>query len=274
MKSMVPQLALGSSYGNEQQRRRISGILFTKRSFHPLLRTPRHSHENAFFYLVVEGAFREEYDRKLRFGTPSTVIFSPEDQPHADAWLDKEGTTFTVELAPSCLERLREYSPVLRTPRDISDGPIVNLAWRLYDEFHSADAVTPLALEGLALELLAACERRDPVCAGRPPRWLARVREALHDQFLADISLNMLAQIAGVHPTHLSRTFRRYLGCTVSDYLRDLRLQQAKRDLAASAMSLSDIALSAGYSDQSHFSTAFRRRTGLSPGEFRRQARR
>ena len=270
---MIPRLTLGSSYGNEQQKREISGILFTKRSFHPLLRTPRHSHENAFFYLVVEGAFREDYDRKFRFGTPSTVIFSPEGQPHADAWMDKGGTTFTVELAPLCLERLREYSPLLRTPRDISGGPIVHLAWRLYDEFHSVDAATPLALEGLALELLAASERPDPVCAGRPPRWLARVRELLHDQFHERISLGAVASIAGVHPAHLSRAFRSHYGCTLSDYLRHLRLEQAKRELAKSSIPLCEIAHAAGYSDQSHFSTAFRRHTGVSPGEFRRVAR-
>jgi AraC family transcriptional regulator len=92
----------------------------------------------------------------------------------------------------------------------------------------------------------------------------------LHDQFLERISLTAAASFAGVHPAHLSRAFRSYYVCTLSDYLRHLRLEQAKRELTTSSTPLSEIALAAGYSDQSHFSTAFRRHTGFSPGQFRR----
>lgn len=111
----MPRLAFGSSYGREQKRRQVPGILFTRRSFPRRLTTPLHAHENAFFYMVVEGACREDYDRKYRIGTPSMVILSPEGQPHADAWFEGGGATFTVELAPEFLKRVREHAPVLRT---------------------------------------------------------------------------------------------------------------------------------------------------------------
>jgi AraC family transcriptional regulator len=77
----------------------------------------------------------------------------------------------------------------------------------------------------------------------------------------------------GVHPVTLARAFRRAFGCTVGEYVRRLRIERAARQLADSDLSLAEIALGAGFSDQSHFSNLFRRHTGLSPFQFRRAIR-
>ena len=71
-----------------------------------------------------------------------------------------------------------------------------------------------------------------------------------------------------MHPVHLARTFRRVYQTTFAAYVRDLRIECARRELAGRAP-LSDIAALAGFADQSHFSRLFKQHTGLTPSEYR-----
>ena len=71
----------------------------------------------------------------------------------------------------------------------------------------------------------------------------------------------------------LARGFRKAYGCSVGAYLRRLRLARAAERLAESEYTLAEIALEAGFADQSHFSNLFRRETGVSPSAFRRSVR-
>jgi AraC family transcriptional regulator len=128
----------------------------------------------------------------------------------------------------------------------------------------------PLAMEGLVLELLAETARsKDGVKKRRSPNWLAQVRELLHDRFPERLILDEIAGAVGVHPVHLCRVFRQQYRCTVGDYVRKLRLDFASRQLATSSASLAEIAFAAGFSDQSHFTKAFRRASGMTPVEWR-----
>src|SRR5262245_6921805 len=105
------------------------------------------------------------------------------------------------------------------------------LARRLVGEIGAPDAVTPLAIEALGLELLAVAARRfSPDRPGpRTPAWLERVRERLHDAFDEPAGLSELASIAGVHAGHLTRAFRRHYGQSVGAYQRAARLEWAAR---------------------------------------------
>jgi AraC-like DNA-binding protein len=79
----------------------------------------------------------------------------------------------------------------------------------------------------------------------------------------------VLAKECGVSEVHLARAFRHFHGITVGEYIRNLRIAEAKRDLASSAESITDIAQRLGFFDQSHFTRAFKAATGLAPIRFR-----
>jgi AraC family transcriptional regulator len=79
-----------------------------------------------------------------------------------------------------------------------------------------------------------------------------------------------LARDVAVHPRHLMRTFRRYYGCSVGEYLRRSRIRRAQRLLTETSLVLAAVASDAGFYDQSHFARLFRRATGLAPSEYRR----
>jgi hypothetical protein len=82
----------------------------------------------------------------------------------------------------------------------------LTFALRLYREYRRWEEVSPLAMEGLALELLAESSRRvSPTTDRAPPHWLHRVRGLLHDQFAEGLSLDVVAaEGASIRPTSLA----------------------------------------------------------------------
>jgi AraC-like DNA-binding protein len=98
---------------------------------------------------------------------------------------------------------------------------------------------------------------------------LRQAHELLHDRALERLRLTQLAALVGVHPATLARMFRARFRLSVGAYQRQLRLEWAGRRLAETRDTLSHIALRAGFADQSHFTRAFKRWTGESPGRYR-----
>jgi len=140
-------------------------------------------------------------------------------------------------------------------------------------EFRMLDAVAPLAMESLILEMLVQATRLTSTTERNPPQWLRQAREFLHSQFAEALSLSSVAGLVGVHAAHLAKVFRKHYGCTLGDYVRRLRLEYASQLLARSEDTLSEIALAAGFYDQSHFARLFKHRFGVSPGVFRASLR-
>jgi AraC-like DNA-binding protein len=134
------------------------------------------------------------------------------------------------------------------------------------------DDAAALALEGLTLELLAILvrRRRESARPGPPPGWLRHVRQALNDRHSErELRIADLASAVGVDPAHLARTFRGHYGMTAGAYLREIRVQRAADALTRSSVPLSQIALDAGFADQSHFTRLFRTAYGVTPQRWR-----
>ena len=178
--------------------------------------------------------------------------------------------SFNIEIPTNWLERAREFSRAVETPVLSTGGTLGWLLLRLYREYQDMDEASPLTVEGLALEMLAEISpHRSKKTDRRPPYWLEQVKDYLHVHFSESLHLSTLSAVADVHSGHLAREFRRYFNCTTGEYIRRLRVEWACREMAASDSTLAQIALSAGFSDQSHFSRIFKRQMGVSPAEYK-----
>lgn len=102
---------------------------------------------------------------------------------------------------------------------------------------------------------------------------LQRVIEFLAENFVSDITVERLAEIAGISVPHLNRRFRQLLRLSPMEYVHSLRIQEAQRLLVTTDRPVGDIALNTGFYDQSHFTKRFRKATGITPLRYRKRYR-
>jgi AraC family transcriptional regulator len=219
---------------------------------------------------VLEGAYTERYRDKAIECEASHLIFRPAAEPHSDQVGDLSARCLIIEFGPEWLARVGGPAAGMDGPSSFRRGSLVWLAMRLRDESLRADDFSALTVEGLMLEMVAEAGRESVAAPGEKcPRWLSRAREYLHDNFAERVTLSAVADFAGVHPVYLAAAFRRHFRCSVGEYVRRLRIEFASREISRTDAGLADVALAAGISHQAHFSRAFKRLTGLSPGRYR-----
>jgi len=154
-------------------------------------------------------------------------------------------------------------------PEGFHDAGSRYLCCRILGELQHRDDLTPLALQGLAYELVAGLGRSARNRRSRGPGWLKAIDELLEGSFHEPLSLARMAAVAGVHAVHLARTYRQYRRQTLGDRIRDLRLQRACQLLSGTRGSIAGIASDCGFADQSHLARLMRRKLGVSPSEYR-----
>ncbi|MGH6873155.1 MAG: helix-turn-helix transcriptional regulator [Rhizomicrobium sp.] len=212
----------------------------------------RHGHAAAHFMLVTSGC----YETAAQAGSAShLLIYNPPDTWHDDRF-HGGGAFFTITAGEGAPEGCARLVPEGRMT--------MRRALRELAEW-SADSA-PIA-EALCWELvgIAAGDSVDRAS----PAWLGEACDYLRDNAAAAVDLRALSRALGVHPVHLTRTFRAFLRCTPGDYLRGHRLDRAAALLTEGSRSLAEIAAASGFSDQSHLNRHFRRAYGATPGQYR-----
>lgn len=101
------------------------------------------------------------------------------------------------------------------------------------------------------------------------PNGIARARDRIEESLADGVTLDELAAEAGISRYYFARAFRDAVGEPPHKYLTRRRIEKAKSLLLSSDMDLSELALSVGFSSQSHFSSAFRKMVGQSPRQYR-----
>ena len=101
---------------------------------------------------------------------------------------------------------------------------------------------------------------------------MAQVRRYLEDNYMFDLSLDSVSEILHISPAYLSAQFKKYQKMNFLDCLTELRINAAKKLLADPLRSTAEVASMVGYDDSSYFARAFKKRTGMTPTQYRRQA--
>ncbi len=271
MRQTAMKLLSRQLYGSVLKSCEVSELTLMETAYAPCAVLPNHSHECAYLCLVLQGAYSEVYGNRTRVCKPSTLIFHSPDEVHSDHFHKAGGRCFNIQVSSYWLGRVREHSIVLDSQAEYYGGVLVNLAMKLYNEFRLMDESAPLAIEGLMLEILAEASRHAKLTSNcNTPRRIERAKEFLHAHFRESISLEDVANSVEAHPVYLARGFRKHYRCTVGEYVRRLRVEFACSKLSGSDEPLAKIALTAGFSDQSHFSRVVRNHTGTSPAKYRK----
>ena len=230
--------------------------------------------------LATHGAGRRWYryssGRTIELGTAPGMIelYSRDYEYEGARWDGQAGQCIGVTLSPQVVNRLVRDAPSLnlRTAHEVFDPKLQWLVQELSDEALRGAPGGALYAEGLSCALLARLAEHYAAPATREhqighlsPGARRRVIEYIEANLGNDLGLAELAQVAGISTSHLAHCFKASLGTSPHRYVRQRRIFAATRMLASSPLPIAEIALSLGFSSQSHFTQAFREHTGMTP---------
>ena len=268
---MLKKLAPGCSNGKVLKSLDNAGFVMTEIAYSANSRLSKHSHENAIFCFVLNGGYTEFDNNQELECKPSTLTFRPRGEIHEDKFHKLDVRVFTIEIPPVWIEKLRQDSGHLDRSNNFHGDSIARLPERIYREFRRMDTAANIIMEGLTLEMMAEASRRAAQkIEFKAPLWLNQAKDLLHARFTENLTLEQIAMEVNIHPVHLATVFRQKYYCTIGECIRQLRIEYASREIERGKMPLANIALEAGFADQGHFSSTFKRLTGITPGTYRK----
>ena len=147
----------------------------------------------------------------------------------------------------------------LDTLSSVKDGfyAVIQFMTILYELSHCSGART-LATSSFAKVEVESDSRR-----------VLKVKNYIAKNYMDEIRLNTLADIAGMSPSAFSRFFKLHTGRNLSEYIIEMRLGYASRMLVDTAKSIAEISFQSGFNNLSNFNRIFKKKKGCSPSEFR-----
>ena len=160
---------------------------------------------------------------------------------------------------------------------DLSDTEEVKEIFiSLCEHYNTGIANDDILLQSLILKLLYVLSQNAHSPTGFTPKnsnrkTIERILEYIKDNLTADLSLERLASEANFSTTYFHKLFKASPGKNLHEYIEEQRIKKSINLLISTDMTLTQIAYECGFSSQSYFSYAFKRRMGSSPREYAKQ---
>ncbi|MBX7152181.1 helix-turn-helix transcriptional regulator [bacterium] len=229
---------------------------------------PWHYHENAYLTFILKGCITETNKKETVTCPPGTLLFHNWQEPHCNTKLPGYAQGFHLEFEKKWLDRFMIATKYFEGSFQIKNPHITPLISKMYAETKIDDESSPLAIESLAVHVLA--ELAWPGDRERmTPRWAFRINQLLHDRGNEKITLKELSEETGMHPVHISRDFPKYFRTSLGAYLRKIKVQRSLALMSNANLSLADIAYQCGFADQSHFVRCFKSVMNFTPAQYR-----
>ncbi len=263
-------------------RTRLPTIGFTGRVTRLERANPQHVHAEIELNLLLSGRMRYLFAGRVFALDPAEIAVFWAGLPHTIVTVDEPGELLwiTVPIAtvmgwglsltrllrgdalrwrvrPGFAEQAREWVAMLRGGQQ------------------KQRAIVALELEAVLRRLELASTGARPISAAAGDASLEVVTGIaawLDEHYQDDIDWSALRRVVGLHPRHAMTVFRRASGMTVGDYLLQLRLAHAQRELLMSDAPVLTVAMDAGFGSLARFYVAFKRAFARSPAAYRRAA--
>lgn len=236
-----------------------------------------HSHIFTELLYVLQGSGWIEVDgRQIELHKGDVLVLNPQCPHHGVQPAREPFSTLSLDLCCSCCLGDQDAGWLRLPGRETAPlEPYLQLFLQELqgrrDHFESAcRQLTTLLM--LQLTRICPLTQNNASASRKSALECARVRQYIDENFSQSISLDQLARYAGLNKYYLVHVFNREMGCSPISYLIERRISESKRLLSATRIPVQQISRQLGFSSPSYFSQSFRRATGLSPAEFRRQA--
>jgi AraC-like DNA-binding protein len=223
--------------------------------------------------VVYEGAFDGWYRGRVRTLVAGSLKLKEPGEVHRDlrvhAPFTLQGAGFAPGLVAAAADAMGLRGALhFRAPGFGPGERAAQLAFAMHDALVREDA-TEIERASLVAETLSEIVCTSPPPARRAPRAVRRARAFLHDALAEKVTLDDLAEHAGLDKFHLVRAFRIEVGLPPYEYLTQLRIWRA-RELLRRGVLVAEAAQAVGFYDESQLHRHFRRIVGVPPGVYAR----
>ena len=244
-----------------------------------------HWHERMELILIEDGTLTLQIGERTVEAQAGALAIVPPERPHSGRTTTSAVTYHTMmfdvqsfynqthavrQLLPPIVQQRVDFLPVTRDPQ------IVGLMRELLAEPDEKDDLTPLFIIGRVYELLGLLYRRCRTETQPVPPTADRMQQVI-DYIAAhsgeDIGSASLSRLFGYDEAYFCRRFRAATGLSPMQYIRILRLEQARRRLEETDDRIADIAAACGFADAGYFTRCFGQHFGLSPKQHRLRAK-
>jgi AraC family transcriptional regulator len=168
----------------------------------------------------------------------------------------------------------------MKSVSQIHDALVEEIVRQLLTELQSAGTGSRLYAESLSKALVLHLVRHYTLCPSvsrhrpeaLPAYKLKKVQTYMQDNLFEKITLHDLSSLIGFSTCHFARLFKTSTGLAPYQYIRKLRMEQSRRLLLETTLSVIQIGFEVGIDNPSHFSSFFKQYTGLTPTAYRKQA--
>jgi AraC family transcriptional regulator len=203
---------------------------------------------------------------------------------HSVRWQGKPSICTSVNLPKSCLLALCPTQGAGLVPEQgprfgLVDAHVVDLVHRLQAQAEGEQYFGAVYVQSLSLALASYVAARYGTGAGtdasaRPASLSSAQRHQVESFVARELSSNFglvdLAALIGYSPDHFSRLFKQAFQQSPYQYVMSRRIEKAMTMLRDQALSIAEIAAACGFANQGHLTTVFKRRTGTTPGAYRK----
>mgnify|MGYP001792855348 CR=1 FL=1 len=240
-----------------------------------------HSHDYYELFWIVNGRIRHRVNDRTEDLTEGDIVFIRPSDAHSLQGKGDEPHLINLAVHPKLISALAKRHPQLDGLFFWSKDPYPVVVHRdmaqlseLSQALRGLDAAprNALAAEALLSPLLAQLTAQTiPIPM---PAWLASACKAAHSRTVFQQGAAGFVRAAGRTHAHVSREARKHLGVSPSEYINDIRMDYAARQLSASTDTLAEIAADCGIPNLSHFHRLFRDAFKLTPNAYRKRHQR
>lgn len=253
---------------------------------HPRYEMPFHWHMECELIFILQGSFELSVDEKALTALPGDVVFVAGGQMHGGIPKD-----CVYECIVFDMERLLRDSAVCRQrladvlgddchiqPLFKSGSNAANLLDQIFESMEKEMPGYEFCTTGLLWQFIGLVikeklyqSEKEGLSRGDHSSQLKNVMQRIRRDYAAPLTLEMLAEEAGMSPRYFCRVFRQVTGRTPIDYLNYYRIECAAELLCLEEESVTEIALSCGFNDPGYFARQFKRQKGVSATQWRKK---
>lgn len=215
-----------------------------------------HYHENPYFTYLLQGKLYEANKKKEYFLQSGDLVFHNWQDAHHNIKPPEYTRGFHLELSANWLSKYDVSLTDFEGSFHLENPIIKSLINQLFWETKINDVNSKLSIEALILSVFETIKAEKSTLKNQPD-WLQKIPEIIIDTN-KNYSLTSLSEELNIHPTHLSRSFHKYFGTTLGQYIRKVRLNKAIILMFSNRFSMTEICYQCGFYDQSHFISCFK----------------